>query len=126
MTGNDTPAPQGSGQPRLDLGSSDNLLAFVESLNNERGVQAVVEWAEKELRPGRQISYGGQNEGLKFGVIHDRSLWRLDLSGGGTKEALLPPLTDEKFDESELFGVWAWPLAPEPFLLRIRTRDETD
>ena len=125
MTGNESSGPLESDLPRLDLGSRDDFLGFIDSLNSEGGTRAVVEWAGKELRQGRQITYGGQGEELKVGTIYDRSVWRADQYGRGTKEALLPPLTDEKFGDSELFGVWAWPLVDEPFLLRIRTRERT-
>ena len=126
MTGNESTAQPGSGLPRLDFGSKDEFLSFIESFANDEGLQAVVSWAERELQPGRLISYGGPSEGFVFGTIYDRSLWRLDQSGKKTTEALLPPLTDEKAADSEVFGVWSWPSAKEPFLLRIRTRERTD
>jgi hypothetical protein len=126
MTGNESSVPPESDLPRLNLGSKDEFLAFIDSFAKDEGTQAVVKWAEKELQPGRLISYGGQQEGLKFGTIYDRSIWRANQSGSATDEALLSPLTDEKSGAAELFGVWAWPLAKEPFLLRIWTKERTE
>jgi hypothetical protein len=125
MMGNESSVPPESALPRLNLGSRDEFLSFIESFAKDDGTQAVVKWTEKELQPGRLISYGGP-EGLKFGTIYDRSIWRADQSGSATDEALLPPLTDEKSGDAELFGVWAWPLAKEPFLLRIWTKERAE
>jgi hypothetical protein len=122
MTESKSPVPTQSNLPPLQLGSSEQVLNLMDSLYQEGGTQAVVKWAEQELQPGRQIRYKGRiGEKVETPVIYDRSIWRLDEQGKLSNEALLSPLTDEKFGESEVFALWSRPHAEEPFLLRLRT-----
>jgi len=106
----------------LDLGDNDELMKYLDSLVQLGGTDAVVKWAERELRPGRHITYVGRKGSEPETVeIADRSIWKLDDTGKPSSTALLAPLTDEKFGASEVFGVWARPQADEPFALRIRS-----
>ncbi|NET61147.1 MAG: hypothetical protein F6K47_34975 [Symploca sp. SIO2E6] len=122
MTESQLPVPTQSNLPPLQLGSSEQVLSLMDSLYQEGGTQAVVKWAEQELQPGRQIRYQGRiGDKVETAVIYDRSIWRLDEQGKLSDEALLSPLTDEKFGESEVFALWSRPQVEEPFLLRLRT-----
>jgi len=120
-TGTTAASTRSAGAP-LDLGDNDEMMKYLDSLVQLGGTSAVVKWAERELRPGRQITYIGRKGSEPETVeIADRSIWKLDDSGKPSSTALLAPLTDEAFGASEVFGVWARPQADEPFALRIRS-----
>jgi hypothetical protein len=112
------PAPPDSEPPVLDLGSSDAMLARLDSLDQQGGLNAVADWVQRNLQPGKQIAYkGGEAE---LAIIYDRSVWRIDQKGQPIGEAVVPPLTDEKFGSSKIFAVWSRPMAKDPFLVRLR------
>lgn len=120
------PTPPNSQLPALDLGNSEAVLALLDLLERRGGLKAVAQWAQEELQPGRQISYRGRRgDEAELAVIADRSLWKIDQQGRPSGEAVLSPLTDEKFGSGELFAVWSRPMASEPFLLRLRTRSDS-
>jgi hypothetical protein len=121
MNSSDSSIRGKSGLPSLELGSSDDVLALLDSLYRDGGLQAVADWTRRELQPGRQISYRGRRGAeVETAIVYDRSLWRLE-AGQPHGEPVVPPVTDEKFGESELFAIWSRPLAKEPFALRLRT-----
>lgn len=107
------PAPPKSDLPTLELGDMDQLGQRLDKLFAEGGTTAVTQWAEKELVPGRSVTYGNQTV-----VLADRSVWRADGGGHPTEQALLNPTTDEH--AGKLMLVLARPLAKEPFVLRLR------
>jgi hypothetical protein len=100
----------------LDLGTNDDVLALLDAMLDQGGSATVVEWAQKELRPDREIRCDGRR-----GIIVDRSVWSVDKSGQLGHHALLAPLTDEQYGRSEVFSVWSRPQAKEPVLVRVRT-----
>lgn len=121
-----SPAASRAGGAPLDLGDNDEMISHLDSLVRLGGTAAVTKWAERELRPGRQITYvGRRGTDVETVEIADRSVWKLDDSGKPSSDALLEPLTDEKFGTSEVFGVWSRPQAEEPFALRIRSVTNT-
>lgn len=109
-----TVAPPKSDLPTLELGDMDQLGQRLDKLSSEGGTASVTKWAEKELVPGRSVTYGNQTV-----VLADRSLWSADGGGRPTGQALLRPTTDEQV--GKLLVVLARPLAKEPFVLRIRS-----
>ena len=107
--------------PPLDLGHSQDVLDYLDSLDRMGGVRAVVQWAERELQPGRQVRYTDTvGDAATTMVLADRSIWRLDDRGNVSSDALLPPLTDERFGESAVFAVLSRPHAEQPYSLRLR------
>ena len=121
MPHSSSPTGARSALPPLDLGNSQDLLDYLDSLDRLGGAQAVVQWAERELQPGRQVRYaspvGDESEIL---VLADRSIWRLNEDGKPSSEALLSPLTDEQYGESAVFAMLSRPHAEEPYSLRLR------
>ena len=106
------------GLPPLELVGDEGVLEFIDQLDRQGGIEAVIDWVARELQPGRQISTSERGTCLRR--IVDRSVWRLDTQSGRLDEALLSPLTSEDFGESELFAVWSRPLASVPFAIRLR------
>ena len=107
--------------PPLDLGNSATVLDQLDALERLGGTQAVAQWAERELPPGRRVTYTGRRGGTaETVVLADRSVWRLQPDGRPSPDAILAPLTDEAYGESEVFAVWSRPQADEPFALRLR------
>jgi hypothetical protein len=112
---------QQSNLPLLPMGTVDDVLNQLDMLDQKGGTNAVSQWAEQELQPGRQITYKGRiDDGEETVRIYDRSIWRLDEQGQISKDAILAPLTEEKYGESEIFTTWTRGRAKEPFVLRLR------
>lgn len=113
--------PRQSNLSPLQLGTVDDVINRLDTLDREGGIKAVAEWVEKELQPGRQIIYKGRiDNNIETVAIYDRSVWRLDNQGQISNKAILLPLTNEKYGETEVFGLWSRPRAKEPFVLRLR------
>ncbi|SNT00229.1 hypothetical protein SAMN06265795_11196 [Noviherbaspirillum humi] len=107
--------------PPLQLGSGKAVTQLLDELYRKEGLPAVVKWAEQELTPGREIVYQGRiGDEVERRKIYDRSIWLLNDDGEITSRAVLAPLTDEKYGESEFFANWSRPRNREPFVLRLR------
>jgi hypothetical protein len=90
--------PSQSNLPPLKLGSDNDVDKLLDSLYQQGGIQNVIEWAEKELQPGRQIIYYNNDvpsleipDGAAL-FLKNRAVERM-FSQDNTLE-LLPPLSN--------------------------------
>lgn len=108
-----TQEPPKSNLPPLNLGTGDELQARLDGMYNQGGLAAVSQWVEKELQPGREITYSGQSA-----TLLDRSLWKGNAQGQPTDQVLVSPTTNEL--SGKLLVVLSRPFLKEPFVLRLR------
>ncbi|MGF6545859.1 hypothetical protein [Paraburkholderia youngii] len=123
MDPKDFDSTDGSSNRHLDLGSTNEIFELLDRLIAEGGTGAVAEWVVRELQPGREVRYARHPDIVpEQAVIYDRSMWRIGQGGEPYGPPVVAALTDENFEDSEIFALWSRPLAKEPFLIRVRTR----
>jgi hypothetical protein len=115
-----------SNLPPLQLGSRSDVENMLNSLYRKGGISSVVQWAEKELQPGRKVFISGYytSDGLRASArIENRSVWLIDNKGKLLKSFLSPLNVDKP--ESLFFVNWyvEGKEVKEPFNLRLELFD---
>ena len=116
-----------SSLPPLHMDKSPDLLTRIETIHEQNGLDAVIDWVEKELVPGRKIVTNRMGHDEEY-ILYDRSIWKLDSENKPTDQAILPPLKDEDLKNSDIFSVTSFPNLAVPFQIQIRSyyKENTD